>query len=74
MLFKHYLEKNRWNYGSLAKALNVSRITIASWDKGTTAPSVYQAKKLTELLGVKLEDLFQRGENNETFDTEHSKG
>lgn len=66
MLFKEYLKKNRWNYGSLAKEIGVSRITIASWDKGATSPSLQQAKKLIELLGIEFNDLFERGENNES--------
>ena len=58
MLFKNYLKKNRWTYGELAKEIGVNRITISSWDKGETTPNLYQAKKLVELLGINLEDLF----------------
>ena len=65
MLFREYLKKNRWNYGSLAKEIGVSRVTIASWDKGATSPSLQQAKQLVDLLGIEFNDLFERGENNE---------
>ena len=65
MLFKEYLKKNRWNYGSLAKELGVSRVTIASWDKGDTSPNLQQTKKLIDLLDIEFEDLFERGEKNE---------
>lgn len=59
MLFKEHMKANRWNYGTLAKELNVNRITIANWDYKVTAPTVYQAKKLADLLGIKLDELLK---------------
>jgi ribosome-binding protein aMBF1 (putative translation factor) len=65
MLFKDYMKANRWNYGTLAKELNVNRITIANWDNRVTAPTVYQAKKLADLLGVKLDELLEEENKGE---------
>jgi transcriptional regulator with XRE-family HTH domain len=66
MLFKNYLKKNRWTYGSLAKEMNVSRVTIANWDKGTTSPTLEQTKKLVDLLGIEFIELLERGEKNDS--------
>ena len=60
MLFKDYMKLNRWNYGTLAEELGVNRITISNWDNNVTAPSVYQAKRLADLLGIKLDDLLEK--------------
>jgi DNA-binding XRE family transcriptional regulator len=60
------MKKNRWNYGLLAKELKVNRITISNWDKKITAPTLYQARKLAELLGTTLDDLFVEKEKENT--------
>jgi len=73
LLFKNYLKKNRWTYGELAKEIGVSRVTIASWDKGVTVPNLYQTKQLIELLGINFEDLFI-GEKNERQNYKELRG
>lgn len=50
----------------LAERIGVTRQTILSIEKGKFTPSVALALQLAEVLGVKVEDLFQlkRGEEN----------
>lgn len=60
VLFKNYMKLNRWNYGTLAKELGVNRITVSNWDNNVTAPNVYQAKQLADLLGIKLDDILEQ--------------
>lgn len=57
MLFKQYMKTNRWSYLSLAEALNVSRLTIANWDKGVTSPNLRQVEMLCNLLEVEPKEL-----------------
>jgi transcriptional regulator with XRE-family HTH domain len=64
VLFKDYMKLNRWNYGTLAAELGVSRITVSNWDNKVTAPSVYQAKRLADLLGVKLDEILENNKTN----------
>ena len=56
-----------WTQEGLAKRLGVTRQTIISMEKGTYNPSLELAFKLTNLFGVKIEDLFEyRDEKNES--------
>ena len=57
MLFKQYMKVNRWSYLTLAEALNVSRLTIANWDKGVTSPNLGQVELLCKLLEVEPKEL-----------------
>lgn len=59
LLFKEYMKKRRYNYGSMAEALNVSRLTIANWDKGVTSPNLKQANNICNLLGIEFVDLLK---------------
>jgi DNA-binding XRE family transcriptional regulator len=52
MLFGKYMKNHRYNYGTMADALDVSRLTIANWDKGVTSPSVKKAIEICELLDI----------------------
>ena len=57
----------KWTQEGLAKRLGVTRQTIISMEKGTYNPSLELAFKLTNLFGVKIEDLFEyRDEKNES--------
>ena len=57
MLFKEYLSKHRWDYTTLSKELDVSRITVANWDKGITSPNLKQAAELCKLLDIDVKQL-----------------
>ena len=41
-----------------AKALNIGRNTIASYEKYRTKPNIDTAKKMAELYGVSTDDIF----------------
>lgn len=41
----------------LALSCGVSVSTIANWEKGVTEPTISQAKKIAEVVGVDLDDL-----------------
>jgi putative transcriptional regulator len=45
----------------IEKYLGVSRNTLSNWCTGRTYPSVPQIMKLTELLGVKFEEMYEEG-------------
>lgn len=40
----------------VAKALNVSTVTISSWERGYNSPTLFQAVKLAEIYGITLND------------------
>lgn len=40
----------------VANKIGVKRPTLICWEKGKTAPSLPQAKKLAELYSVKIDD------------------
>lgn len=41
----------------LAKLCNVSETTVLNWEKGRTEPSVSQAKRIGEIVGVHYDDI-----------------
>jgi len=53
------MKKQRHNYGTMAEALGVTRLTISNWDKGITSPSIKQAVQICDLLEIKLIDLLK---------------
>lgn len=42
----------------LAKAVGVATQTVNAWENGHTEPKINQAKKICEVLGVSVEDIF----------------
>lgn len=42
----------------LAKKLGVTNQTISNWLSGYSRPNLFMAKKLSEMLGVTIEDIF----------------
>jgi DNA-binding XRE family transcriptional regulator len=53
------MKKQRHNYGTMAEALGVTRLTISNWDKGITSPTIIQAVKICNLLEIKIIDLLK---------------
>lgn len=51
----------RTDYGlsqeAVARAISVSRATVASWERGDTEPMASQVVKLAELFGVSTDKL-----------------
>ncbi len=41
----------------LAERLGVTRQTVPNWETGNTAPDIQQAKKLSEVFSISLDDL-----------------
>ncbi len=47
----------------IAKELNVSPTQLSNWISGRSFPTVEKAFKLAKILGVKVDDLYERDEN-----------
>ena len=41
----------------LAKLCNVSETTVLNWEKGRSEPSVSQAKRIGEIVGIHYDDI-----------------
>lgn len=48
----------------VAKALRVSKNTVVAWEKGTAEPRVSQAKDLSELYNMPLDNIFLPEKSN----------
>lgn len=48
----------------VAKALNVGKQTIVSWEKGKTEPKVSQSRQLSELYNIPLDYIFLPEKSN----------
>jgi predicted transcriptional regulator len=57
LLFKDQMKKQRYNYGSMANVLGVTRITVSNWDRGITSPTLFQAKSISDLLDMEVKEL-----------------
>lgn len=66
---RQYRELNSFTQEELARCVNVSRQTIISIEKGSYNPSLELAFKLSRILQVTLDDLFQWEDGNETTKT-----
>lgn len=47
-----------WTQEAVAKALNVGKQTIVSWEKGRTEPKISQIRALCELYNIPLDFIF----------------
>lgn len=63
---RHYRELKKVSQETLAKKVGVSRQTIISMEKGSYNPSLHLALKLSKVLGITVEELFQLEEDDET--------
>lgn len=53
--------KNRLSQAALADLINIpSQSKISAWESDQSIPSIIEAKKLSEVLGVSLEELLSR--------------
>jgi len=48
----------------VAKALNVGKQTVVSWEKGKTEPKVSQSRQLSELYNIPLDYIFLHEKSN----------
>lgn len=48
----------------VAKALNVGKQTVVSWEKGKTEPKVSQSRQLSELYNIPLDYIFLPEKSN----------
>ncbi|NLC05485.1 MAG: helix-turn-helix transcriptional regulator [Erysipelothrix sp.] len=63
---RHYRELKKISQETISKKVGVSRQTIISMEKGSYNPSLYLAMKLSKVLEVTIEELFQLEEDDET--------
>ncbi len=49
----------------IRKYMDVSRNTLSNWRSGKTYPTIDKAFKLADLLGVKVDDLYETKGNEE---------
>jgi putative transcriptional regulator len=61
-------ERN-WSQAELAEKLGVSRQTINAIETGKYDPSLPLAFKIARLVGLKIEDIFQLDEDEQTGDS-----
>ena len=58
---------------SLAKTLGVTQGAISQWEQGWTHPSYKALRKLTESLGVTLNELYSEEDDDATADDQASR-
>ncbi|MGN7942862.1 helix-turn-helix transcriptional regulator [Metabacillus sp. 22489] len=56
---KGYIELSPLSRDEIRKAMNVSNNTISAWCSGKSRPSLEDAFKLSRLLNVTVEDLYE---------------
>ena len=56
-------EKTGITQGCLAEEMGVKQSAIAAWESGKASPRADKLPKLAEVLGCKIEDLFEQKEN-----------
>jgi putative transcriptional regulator len=57
------IKESGYRRDHIQEHMGISRNTLSNWCTGKTYPSIPQAMKLAALLDVKLDDLYERGEN-----------
>ena len=55
----------RWSQTELAEKLGVSRQSVSSLETGKYDPSLPLAFDIAELFGMKIEDIFERSNDND---------
>ena len=50
-------KKHNYSQEKLAELLNVSRQTISKWELGDTSPDITQAKKISKIFNISLDEL-----------------
>ena len=48
----------------VAKMMKVTKQTIVNWEKGRTSPTIEQARKLSEIYKIPLDNIFLPCESN----------
>jgi putative transcriptional regulator len=61
------IKKSKFNRQYIMKELEVSANTLSNWSTGKSIPSLDKAFKLAELLNCKVDDLYEKIEENETI-------
>lgn len=59
---KKYRKEKGFTQSDVAKKLNSTKTTIASWEQGKSLPSIETAYKLMMLYGLKIDDLFKNND------------
>jgi transcriptional regulator with XRE-family HTH domain len=54
------IKKSKFKREYIMKELNVSANTLSNWSTGKSIPSLEKAFQLSDLLGVKVDDLYER--------------
>lgn len=57
------IKESGYRRDHIQEHMGISRNTLSNWCTGKTYPSIPQALKLAALLDVKLDDLYEHGEN-----------
>ncbi|WHY93739.1 helix-turn-helix transcriptional regulator [Neobacillus cucumis] len=53
------IKQSKYSSPEICEEFGISRNTLSNWSTGKTYPSIPQAFKLAELLGVKVDDLYK---------------
>jgi DNA-binding XRE family transcriptional regulator len=65
---KELLRKLGWTQVKLSKEFPANPQTVSAWCKGLYRPNIFQLKRISDLLGVSMEDLTVVLKNQETLD------
>lgn len=57
-------KKENLSQEQLAEKLNVTRQTISNWELGQTAPDIYQAKEISKIFSISLDELVENNKKD----------
>lgn len=62
-LIGHWIKQSEYNREQICKIFSISQNTLSNWCTCKTYPSIPQAFKLSRILGVSVEDLYEYKED-----------
>ncbi len=69
----HYRKINRWTQLELAQKISYSDKAVSKWERGESLPDVYILVLLSEIFGVKINDLLEEKSVNEIVNEKKEK-
>ncbi|MDF2534435.1 MAG: transcriptional regulator [Bacillales bacterium] len=64
----YWIEQRGYMKKYIAKQLEVTPTQLSNWVSGKSHPTIEKAFKLAEILEIKVDDLYERVEDNESID------
>jgi transcriptional regulator with XRE-family HTH domain len=60
----YWIEERGYMKKHIAKQLEITPNQLSNWISGKSHPTIEKAFKLADFLGVKVDDLYERGDSN----------